>query len=71
MSFSLILTHPGGSHKDEFLACCLLITAYGFNATVASYKSGSMVIKTLVTPEWWALAVLPVRVTRMFPAFAA
>jgi len=25
MSFSLILTHPGGSHKDEFLACCLLI----------------------------------------------
>jgi len=25
MAFSLILTHPGGSHKDEFLACCLLI----------------------------------------------
>jgi len=25
MPFSLILTHPGGSHKDEFLACCLLI----------------------------------------------
>lgn len=25
MSFSLIVTHPGGSHKDEFLACCLLI----------------------------------------------
>ena len=25
MSFSLILTHPGGSHKDEFLACCLLL----------------------------------------------
>jgi Uncharacterised protein family (UPF0160) len=25
MKFSLILTHPGGSHKDEFLACCLLI----------------------------------------------
>jgi hypothetical protein len=25
MSFSLILTHPGGSHKDEFLACCLLV----------------------------------------------
>jgi TRAP-type C4-dicarboxylate transport system permease small subunit len=41
------------------LACCLLISTYGFNATVASYKSGSMVIKTLVTPEWWALAVLP------------
>jgi hypothetical protein len=25
VSFSLILTHPGGSHKDEFLACCVLL----------------------------------------------
>jgi hypothetical protein len=25
MPFSQILTHPGGSHKDEFLACCLLL----------------------------------------------
>lgn len=25
MSFSRIITHPGGSHKDEFLACCLLL----------------------------------------------
>ncbi len=25
MQFSKILTHPGGSHKDEFLACCLLM----------------------------------------------
>lgn len=24
MSLTLILTHPGGAHKDEFLACCLL-----------------------------------------------
>ncbi len=23
-----ILTHPGGSHKDEFLACCLLIAKH-------------------------------------------
>lgn len=23
--FTKILTHPGGSHKDEFLACCLLL----------------------------------------------
>ncbi len=28
MSFSLILTHPGGSHKDEFLACCLLLAQH-------------------------------------------
>src|SRR5690606_14945430 len=24
MSIRHILTHPGGAHKDEFLACCLL-----------------------------------------------
>ncbi|MBC8127710.1 MAG: MYG1 family protein [Gloeobacteraceae cyanobacterium ES-bin-144] len=28
MNFSLILTHPGGSHKDEFLACCLLLAKH-------------------------------------------
>ncbi|MEI6675088.1 MAG: MYG1 family protein [Verrucomicrobiota bacterium] len=25
MTFSQILTHPGGSHKDEYLACCVLL----------------------------------------------
>ncbi len=25
MPFSSILTHPGGAHKDEFLACCFLL----------------------------------------------
>jgi len=24
-SFATILTHPGGAHKDEFLACCVLL----------------------------------------------
>jgi hypothetical protein len=24
-----ILTHPGGAHKDEFLACCVLMAAHG------------------------------------------
>lgn len=23
--FSAILTHPGSAHKDEFLACCVLL----------------------------------------------
>lgn len=26
--FSGILTHPGSSHKDEFLACCLLVAVH-------------------------------------------
>jgi hypothetical protein len=28
MSLSLILTHPGGAHKDELLACCLLAAVH-------------------------------------------
>ncbi len=40
--------------------CCVIMTAYGWSATSASFKSGSMAIKTLITPEWWALAPLPI-----------
>ncbi len=29
MEIELILTHPGGAHKDDFLACCLLIAKHG------------------------------------------
>ena len=29
MSIRQILTHPGGSHKDEFLACCVLAAVHG------------------------------------------
>jgi TRAP-type C4-dicarboxylate transport system permease small subunit len=42
------------------LTCCLIIMVYGFSATAASHKAGSMAIKTLVTPEWWALTPLPI-----------
>lgn len=42
------------------IACCLVMMVYGWSATVASYHAGSMSIKTLVTPEWWSLAPLPV-----------
>ena len=41
------------------LVCCLVMMAYGYSAASASYNAGSMAIKTLVTPEWWALAPLP------------
>ena len=41
-------------------ACCLFIAWYGARAAWASYASGALNIKTLVTPEWWALAPLPV-----------
>ena len=40
--------------------CCLVMVAYGARMAWASYKSGAMTIKTLITPEWWLLSVLPV-----------
>jgi TRAP-type C4-dicarboxylate transport system permease small subunit len=42
------------------LACCLLITWYGARAALASFQAGSVSIKTLITPEWWLISVLPV-----------
>lgn len=42
------------------LACCLTIAYYGFRAVHASLQGGSLSIKTLVMPEWWILAPLPV-----------
>jgi TRAP-type C4-dicarboxylate transport system permease small subunit len=42
------------------LTCCLIMTFYGARAALTSYKAGSMSIKTLITPEWWLLSVLPV-----------
>ena len=41
------------------LACCAVIAWYGAQAAWSSYASGAVNIKTLVTPEWWALAPLP------------
>jgi len=42
------------------LFCCLTMVWYGTKMTIASYTSGSMTIKTMVTPEWWLLAPLPI-----------
>ena len=42
------------------LACCAVIAWYSSRAAWASYAAGSLSIKTLVTPEWWLLSVLPV-----------
>ena len=41
------------------LACCVVIAWYGTQAAWSSFQSGAVNIKTLVTPEWWALAPLP------------
>lgn len=41
------------------LACSLYFVWYGLKVAGASYQAGAMTIKTLVTPEWWLLALLP------------
>jgi TRAP-type C4-dicarboxylate transport system permease small subunit len=42
------------------LLCCLYFVWYGCLITAASYRAGSINIKTLVTPEWWTLTPLPI-----------
>lgn len=42
------------------LGCCVAMTVYGAKAALASHASGALTIKTLITPEWWFLAPLPV-----------
>lgn len=47
------------------LGCCALIAWYSGRAALASYQAGSLSIKTLITPEWWLLAALPVAFTAL------
>lgn len=42
------------------VTCCLYFVWYGLRVAAASYAGGAMSIKTLVTPEWWLLAPLPI-----------
>lgn len=41
------------------LATCLVLMAVSGKATLASMTAGALSIKTLVMPEWWTLAPLP------------
>jgi TRAP-type transport system small permease protein len=42
------------------LSCCLMFVWYGTSVAAASFFDGSISIKTLVLPEWWLLAPMPV-----------
>ena len=42
------------------LACSVYFIWYGWKVLIASHQAGAITIKTLVTPEWWLLAPLPV-----------
>jgi TRAP-type C4-dicarboxylate transport system permease small subunit len=47
------------------LGCCAIIACYSARAALASFNAGSLSIKTLVTPEWWLLSVLPLAFTAL------
>jgi TRAP-type C4-dicarboxylate transport system permease small subunit len=42
------------------LACCVIFVWYGVSVAAASFADGAITIKTLVLPEWWLLAPMPV-----------
>jgi TRAP-type C4-dicarboxylate transport system permease small subunit len=42
------------------LACSIYFVGYGVKVLAASYQAGAVSIKTVVMPEWWLLAPMPV-----------
>ena len=42
------------------LAVCLVFVWYGIKVIADSMRLGSMIIKTLVIPEWWTFAPVPI-----------
>jgi TRAP-type C4-dicarboxylate transport system permease small subunit len=41
------------------LICCLYFIWYGGRVVAESFTSGALSIKTLILPEWWLLAPMP------------
>jgi TRAP-type C4-dicarboxylate transport system permease small subunit len=41
------------------LAVCLVLLWYGVKITLTAQALDSMVLKSIIFPEWWALAVIP------------
>jgi TRAP-type C4-dicarboxylate transport system permease small subunit len=59
-----VLPHPIGWLLEWVgdvigLICCLIFVWYGADVAAASFFDGSVSIKTLVLPEWWLLAPMP------------
>jgi C4-dicarboxylate transporter, DctQ subunit len=52
------------------LAICTLVGVYGTKATLQAIERGSMVFKSVVFPEWWVLALVPLGMAMMAIEFA-
>jgi hypothetical protein len=51
MSIQSILTHPGGAHKDDFLACCLLAYTHGVTIQRREPEEADLQCKTTVVVD--------------------
>ncbi len=52
------------------LGVCALLLFYAVQVTWAAWRSGSVVLKTLVFPEWWLFAVIAVSMALLVLEFA-
>lgn len=52
------------------LVVCLAVAWFGWKATALAIERASLVFKTLVFPEWWVLALIPVGMSLMAMEFA-
>jgi TRAP-type C4-dicarboxylate transport system permease small subunit len=52
------------------LLCSLYFVWYGIKVLAASYLAGSISIKTLIIPEWWLLAPMPLAFVAVSIEFA-
>ena len=56
---------PKAAYASEWIAdvlglvCCAWLVAYGGAVALKSFAANALSIKTLVMPEWWLLAPLP------------
>lgn len=41
-------------------ACCVVMAWYGAIAAIKSFTTGALTIKSIVWPEWWSIAPLPI-----------
>jgi TRAP-type transport system small permease protein len=42
------------------LAVCVVLLVYAVRVTYAAWRNGSLVLKTMIFPEWWLFAVIAV-----------
>ena len=67
---------PPGPRWVAALVCELIglgvsatLCAFGWRAARQAYDAGALVIKQLIFPEWWLLAVIPVAALLLFVEF--